>query len=142
MDEIVVTDAEAQCDNYKNAFVGTGWGGIEKVWGEKITQHEGYYQITHTPGLWRQTTRPIQFILIVDDFCIKYVGKEHALHLEPSLHPKFKEVAPDWDVTLFCGISLKWDYENNTVDLSMPGYIDSMLHIFQHTPPPPKNECI
>ena len=96
---------------------------------------EGYYQTTHTPGLWRQTTRPIQFILIVDDFCIKYVSKEHALHLEPSLNLNFKEVATDWDVTLFCGISLKWDYENNTVDLSIPGYIDAMLHLFQHTFP-------
>ena len=37
----------------------------------------GYYEVTHTPGLWKHKTRPIQFTLVVDDFGVKYVGKEH-----------------------------------------------------------------
>ena len=101
----------------------------------KFLAKDGYYQTAHTPGLWRHTTRPIQFSLVVDDFCVEYVGKEHALHLEAALNRHFEEVATDWEATLFCGISLKWDYENRTVDLSMPGYIDAMLHRFQHTSP-------
>jgi hypothetical protein len=28
----------------------------------------GYYQAIHTPGLWKHTWCPIQFVLIVDDF--------------------------------------------------------------------------
>ena len=40
-----------------------------------------YYKVATTPGLWRHKWRPIQFILIVDDFVIEYVGKQHTLHL-------------------------------------------------------------
>ena len=28
----------------------------------------GYYQCKHTPGLWKHKTRPIVFVLVVDDF--------------------------------------------------------------------------
>ena len=40
-----------------------------------------YFQYTHAPGLWRQKWRPILFSLVVDNFGVKYVGKEHAGHL-------------------------------------------------------------
>jgi hypothetical protein len=38
----------------------------------------GYYPARHTPGLWLHKTRPISFTLVVDDFAVKYVGKQHA----------------------------------------------------------------
>jgi hypothetical protein len=38
----------------------------------------GYYPACHNPGLWLHNTRPISFTLIVDDFAVKYVGKQHA----------------------------------------------------------------
>jgi hypothetical protein len=38
----------------------------------------GYYPAHHTPGLWLHKTRPISFTLVVDDFAVKYVGKQHA----------------------------------------------------------------
>ena len=41
----------------------------------------GYYNVATTPGLWLHKWRPIIFVLIVDDFGIKYVRKQHALHL-------------------------------------------------------------
>ena len=41
----------------------------------------GYYPVQFTEGLWRHVWRPISFTLIVDDFGIKFVGKEHAIHL-------------------------------------------------------------
>ena len=33
----------------------------------------GYYEVAHTPGLWKHITCPLQFTLTVDDFGIKYV---------------------------------------------------------------------
>jgi hypothetical protein len=45
----------------------------------------GYYQARHTPGLWLHKTRPIAFSLVVDDFAVKYVGKQHADHLRNAL---------------------------------------------------------
>jgi hypothetical protein len=38
----------------------------------------GYYPARHTPGLWLHKTQPISFTLVVDDFAVKYVGKQHA----------------------------------------------------------------
>ena len=43
---------------------------------ERLNKH-GFYQ-NKAPGLWTHNTRPISFTLVVDDFEIKYVGKEHA----------------------------------------------------------------
>ena len=48
-------------------------------------EKEGYYGAATTPGLWSHKLRSIQFVLIVDNFGIKYVGKEHALHLLKTL---------------------------------------------------------
>ena len=42
------------------------------------------------------------------------------------------EIEVDWEGQCFCGISLKWDYEKGTVDLSVPGYIKAALHRFAH----------
>ena len=42
---------------------------------EKPPNKHGYFQSTIIPGLWTYTTRPIQFMLVVDDFGVKYVGK-------------------------------------------------------------------
>ena len=43
-------------------------------------EKEGYFEARTTPGLWRKKWRPIQFCLIVDDFGVEYVGKQHADH--------------------------------------------------------------
>ena len=45
----------------------------------------GYYEAAKTPGLWSHTWCPVQFVLLVDNFGIKYVDKEHALHLLKTL---------------------------------------------------------
>ena len=31
----------------------------------------GYYEMTHTPGLWKHVSRPIAFTLVVDNFGVK-----------------------------------------------------------------------
>jgi hypothetical protein len=50
----------------------------------------GYYPARHTPGLWLHKTRPISFTLVVDDFTVKYVGKQHAEHLRNALLRTFE----------------------------------------------------
>jgi hypothetical protein len=42
---------------------------------------DGYRPTQHTHGLWKHDTRPISFSLVVDDFGVKYVGREHAEQL-------------------------------------------------------------
>jgi hypothetical protein len=42
---------------------------------------DGYRPTKHTHGLWKHDTRPISLSLVVDDFGVKYIGREHAEHL-------------------------------------------------------------
>ena len=68
-----------------------------------------YFEVSHTPGLWRHITRPIAFSLVVDEFGVKYVHKDDADHLANSLKNAYK-LAEDWIGSLYCGITLKWNY--------------------------------
>jgi hypothetical protein len=94
----------------------------------------GYYLTRHTPGLWLHKTRPIAFSLGVDDFAIKYVGKQHADNLQNALLKTY-ELTTDWAAKVYSGMTLKWDYKNRTCDISMPGYVSNVLSKFQHDAP-------
>ena len=47
----------------------------------------GYYEVPHTPGLFKHFCRPIQFTLtlIVDNFGVKYTRQEDIMHLLSNL---------------------------------------------------------
>jgi hypothetical protein len=93
-----------------------------------------YYPTGHTPGLRLHKTWPISFTLVVDDFAVKYVGKQHAEHLRNALLRTY-ELTTDWTLTVYSGMTLKWDYKNRTCDISMPGYVSNVLSKFQHNAP-------
>ena len=78
----------------------------------------GYTQSKHTPSLWTHKWRPVSFTLVVDDFGVKYVGEEHALHLLSVLREHY-EVEVDWEGTKYCGIDLAWDYDKREAHLYM-----------------------
>ena len=48
-------------------------------------EKEGYYEARTTPGLWRHKWRPIHFFLVVDNFRVEYLGKQHAEYLATIL---------------------------------------------------------
>ena len=45
------------------------------------------------------------------------------------------KLSEDWTGSLYCGITLDWDYENGHVDISMPGYIKKKLQEYDHMVP-------
>ena len=51
-----------------------------KLLRKRLKPH-GYYELSHTSGLWKHISQPIQFSLVVNNFGIKYVGEEYAQHL-------------------------------------------------------------
>ena len=51
---------------------------------ENLVPH-GYFEVTHTPGLWRHIIHPILFSLIVDSFGVKYIDKADTDHLIDAL---------------------------------------------------------
>jgi hypothetical protein len=93
-----------------------------------------YCPTRHTHVLWLHTTMPIAFSLIVDDFAIKYVERQHTGHLREDLLQSY-ERKTDWQAKVYSVMSLKWDYKNRTCDISMPGYVPNILSIFQHAVP-------
>ena len=91
-------------DKVKNGYVymeiqrgmyGLPQSGIlaNKLLKERLAK-DGYYEVKHTPDLFRHETRPIWFTLVVNDFGVKYVGKENANHLMNVLR-KYYEAAED-----------------------------------------------
>jgi hypothetical protein len=94
----------------------------------------GYYPARHTPGLWLHKTRPISFTLVVDDFTVKYVSKQHAEHLQNALLQTY-ELTTDWTATVYSGMNLKWDYTTRICDISMTGYVSNDLSKLQHDAP-------
>ncbi len=79
-----------------------------KLLHKRLAPH-GYYKCKQTPGLWKHTSRPILFTLVVDNFGVKYTNQEDVNHLIGSLKKGY-ELTKDWDGNLYCGIKLKWDY--------------------------------
>jgi hypothetical protein len=71
---------------------------------------DGYRPTTHTHGLWNHDTRPISFLLVVDDFGVKYVGREHAQHLMSSIRKNYT-ISSNWNGSAYCGLTLDWDYK-------------------------------
>ena len=87
-----------------------------------------------TPGLWTHTTRSIIFSLVVDDFGVKYCQRDDVDHLLGVLSQHYV-CTTDWTGTRYCGLTLDWDYNARTCDISMPGYIERALQRFQRTAP-------
>ncbi len=63
---------------------------------EERLRKAGYTQSKITPGYWKHTCRPISFTLVVDDFGVKYFGKEHVHHLLQVLRQDYG-IEEDWE---------------------------------------------
>ena len=77
------------------------------------------------------TSQPISFTLVVDDFGVKYTQQEDIAHMIGCIKEKY-QLTKDWTGNLYCGIKLKWDYDNCTLDISMLGYITKQLKKYKH----------
>jgi hypothetical protein len=101
---------------------------------EKCLNQHGYHQSPLTPGLWQHDYCPISFTLCVDNFGIKYIGREHAEHLASILSKHYK-CSHDWDGQQYLGMNIKWDYTGGAVHISMLEYVPEAFTQFQHKPP-------
>ena len=101
---------------------------------EKQLNKKGYHQNDITPGLWKQKWRPICFLLCVDDFGVKYVGKHNAKHLMSVLGDHY-EISHNWKGKRYLGIYLDWDYGHRKVHLSMLLYVTDTLTRFRQQNP-------
>ncbi len=83
-------DGYIYCEIQKGMY-GLPQAGIitQQLLKERLQKH-GYHQSQMTPGLWKHDTCPISFSLVVDDFRVKYTGKENTQHLLDTVRQYYK----------------------------------------------------
>ena len=106
----------------------------KKILATRLIQH-CYYQVRHTPGLWKHVWRPINLTLVVDNFGVGFVDHEHADKLLNALQMYYAKVTADWTGGLYVGISINWNSKKRYVDISMPGYVAAAWYQFNHPKP-------
>ena len=67
----------------------------------------------------------------MDDFGVKYLGKEHANHRIAVLE-EYYELLEDWGGTKYCRVTLDWAYKKREVHISMTGYVKKSPVQLQH----------
>ena len=58
----------------------------------------------------------------MDDFGVKYVGKEHANHLIKFFKENY-DITEEWEGKHYLGPTFDWNHNTHNVHLSMPNYI-------------------
>eukprot|EP00804_Cyclotella_cryptica_P009214 CCRYP_019220-RA/>CCRYP_019220-RA protein AED:0.35 eAED:0.35 QI:0/0/0/1/0/0/2/0/219 len=101
-----------------------------KAW-FSLQSPEGMYGFPQGGLLGNEFMSPAFGALTIDDFGIKYDGREHAEHLYRVLCNQY-QVTTDWASEFYIGIHLCWDYNAHPVHLFMPGYVQKALTIFRH----------
>ncbi len=109
-----------------------------KLFKEQLVHH-GYFKQLHTLGLRHS---PVCFNLCVNNFGIKYSGREHLHHLYDALRKETYEIVEDWTGNLYCGIKLKWNYKKHHVDLAMPSHVMKQLTKYSHFAPLKPQHCL
>ena len=106
-------------------------GQIENKRQVKHLNKSGYKPCPHTPALWKHKSNWVVFALVVDNFGVKYSREENFKHLLSALRILY-EITVNYQGSKFLGLLIDWDYENGTVDISMPKYIEKVLTRCQH----------
>ncbi len=105
----------------------------QKLLAKRLKEH-GYSQSKTTPGLWKHVWRPVWFSFVVDNFGVKYIGKEQVQHLLQMVQKYYKCLfEPEGE--RYCKLTIKWDYLGKKVHIAMPFYLKNALKRFQHPPP-------
>jgi hypothetical protein len=103
--KLATLDGSIYCEIRKETFSLPQAGiSAQQLLEENLIKH-GYCQSETTPGLWKHDTCLISFSLIVDDFGIKYLGKEHAQHMLDTVRQYYK-CACEWEGERYCKLTL------------------------------------
>lgn len=90
----------------------------------QLRYHLQKYGYTHC--LFQHKTRDVFFTLVVDEFGIKYTDIKDLHHLHQSINQLCKTTI-DTTNSLYCSPTIKWDYNKQYLDISMPGYLARLI---------------
>jgi len=83
----------------------------------------------NTSGLLKHKTRNLTFSLVVDDFGVCYTDQADVQYLIETLQ-KLYQITIDWTGTKYLKMTIDHNIIDQTITLSMPGYIEKALHRF------------
>ncbi len=87
----------------------------------------GFHE-TFTPCLFRHVSRPILFVLVVDDFGVKYHNRVDFDYLVSCLTTLYHVKAHPTG-TKFLGFTVKHDRPSRTLAVSYPGYVTLLTRL-------------
>jgi hypothetical protein len=96
----------------------------------KHLEKSEYTQSTVVPCLFSHPTNGITFVLVVDDFGIKFTnieGRDHFLNTLRSLY----KITTDAKGSQYLGMTITHDKVRHEITISMPGYIIKLLERFK-----------
>jgi hypothetical protein len=97
----------------------------QELLAKRLKEH-GYSQSKTTPGLWKHKWCPVWFSLVINNFGVKYIDKEHTQHLLQMVQKYYKCLfEPEGE--RYCGLTIKWDYPGKKVHILMPYYLKNAL---------------
>ena len=102
---------------------------------DRLVKHlaaNDYIQCVNTPCLFKHKINGVVFTLVVDDFLIKFKGRDSVDHLLNVLRELYK-ITTDFsrDSLKYVGITLRHDRKRRHIDMSIPGYVVKALKRFQ-----------
>jgi hypothetical protein len=106
LNKIATPEGYIYCEIQKGMYGLPQAGIIAQQLLEERLEKDGYRQSKTTPGLWTHDTRPVSFSLVVNDFRVKYVGKENVQHLLDTVRIYYK-CSCDWKGERYCGLTIK-----------------------------------
>ncbi len=89
-------------------------------------EKEDYYEAATTPGLLKHELRPIQFYLIVDNFCMEYVGIKHFNHLRAVLQG-YHQVQTNTAGNKITGLNVQQGFPSKWVCIDIKSYANNLL---------------
>ena len=79
--------------------------------------------------------KTIIFTFVFENFVIQYTDKCNADFLINILSNNYEVILIDWAASIYCGVTLNWDYNKKICVFSIPGYIKGTLQQFNHPTP-------
>jgi hypothetical protein len=102
---------------------------------DRLVSHlakHGYTQSPNTPCLFKHATRDIiAFTLVVDDFGVSYSNQADVDHLITTLKANDYLLTIKDDGNTYLGMTIQFNPTLNTVNISMPGYLEKTLTRFR-----------
>ena len=97
-------------------------------------QTHGYAPVAHRPDLWTHSTMPTTFTLAVNEFGMKFFAAADATNLLNMMRKNYFIIV-DPSGRKYCGLTIKWNYPGDYVDISMPNSVRKSLERCHHPVP-------